>query len=65
MEDRVVGLGPDDLRRMPCGEAVAGESGKARAILGTLNTGIVDAPATCTANARTVLALDVDEPRAS
>jgi DNA-binding transcriptional regulator LsrR (DeoR family) len=65
MEDRVVGLGPEDLRRIPSVVAIASESGKARAILGALRTGIVDVLATSTGKARTVLALDADEPRAA
>jgi len=42
VEDRVVGLGPDELRRIPKVIAVASEPGKARAVLGALRTGIVD-----------------------
>jgi DNA-binding transcriptional regulator LsrR (DeoR family) len=40
--DRVVGLDAEQLRRIPKVVAVASESGKVRAVLGALRTGIVD-----------------------
>jgi DNA-binding transcriptional regulator LsrR (DeoR family) len=58
MESRVVGLGAEDLRHIPCTLAMASEAGKATAILGALRTGIVDVLATSIANAQRVLALE-------
>jgi DNA-binding transcriptional regulator LsrR (DeoR family) len=61
MEHRVVGLGADDLRRIPCVIAVASEADKATAILGALRTGIINILATSTGNAHNILALDAEE----
>jgi DNA-binding transcriptional regulator LsrR (DeoR family) len=60
MGNRVVGLGADDLRRIPCVIAIACEADKTAAILGALRTGIVDMLATSTGNARNILALDAE-----
>jgi DNA-binding transcriptional regulator LsrR (DeoR family) len=54
---RTVGLGPDDLRKIPCVIAAASESDKSLAILGVLRSGIVNVLATNIGNARNILAL--------
>src|SRR5581483_11725910 len=58
MGARVVGLGPQDLRAVPCVIGIASETEKARAILGALRTGLVKILATSVGNARAILALD-------
>lgn len=58
MYDRVVGLGPDDLRTIPCTIAAASEPGKVQSLLGALRTGIINVLATNVATARAVLEED-------
>lgn len=60
MADRVVGLGPQDLRAIPCVIGIAGEPEKSRAILGALRTGMVKILATSVGNAQAILALDAE-----
>jgi DNA-binding transcriptional regulator LsrR (DeoR family) len=55
--ERVVGLTRDDLRRIPNVIAVAWEPAKAAAILGALNSGLVDTLVTSASTARRVLEL--------
>lgn len=57
VEDRVVGLGAADLRGIDTVIAVATEPSKADAILGALNTGVVNTLVTSLATARRVLEL--------
>ena len=60
MGDRVVGLGPEDLRAIPCVIGIASETEKVQAILGALRTGILNVLATSVANARTILAFEAE-----
>jgi DNA-binding transcriptional regulator LsrR (DeoR family) len=60
MENRAVGLGADELRRIPCVIGAASEDSKAISILGALRTDILDVLATSVANAHKVLALDAE-----
>jgi DNA-binding transcriptional regulator LsrR (DeoR family) len=55
MNDRVIGLSIDELRRIPCVIAIASENTKAMAILGALRTGAIDIIATSALNIRTIL----------
>ncbi|OMQ21866.1 sugar-binding transcriptional regulator [Serratia oryzae] len=55
MNDRVIGLSIDELRRIPCVIAIASENTKALAILGALRTGAIDIIATSALNIRTIL----------
>lgn len=55
MNDRVIGLSIDELRKIPCVIAVASENTKALAILGALRTGAIDIIATSALNIRTIL----------
>ncbi|VTR56889.1 Transcriptional regulator, contains sigma factor-related N-terminal domain [Serratia fonticola] len=50
MNDRVIGLSIDELRKIPCVIAIASENTKALAILGALRTGrsILSRPAPST-----------------
>lgn len=57
IHDRVVGLGPGDLRRIPCVIGIASESDKTLAILGALRSGLVHVLATTLNNARRILEL--------
>ncbi|KFF66038.1 sugar-binding transcriptional regulator [Pectobacterium brasiliense] len=57
MNDRVIGLSLDQLRKIPYVIAIASENTKATAILAALRSGIVDVIATSASNARTVLSL--------
>lgn len=56
MEARVVGLGRDDLRRVPCVIAALSEGRKGQAALGALRAGIIDVFVTSIGIARRVLA---------
>ncbi len=58
MNDRVIGLSVEELRKIPCVIAIASENTKAMAILGALRSGVIDVIATSGANARTVLNMD-------
>lgn len=55
MNDRVIGLSIDELRKIPCVIAIASENTKALAILGALRTGAIDIIATSALNMRTIL----------
>jgi DNA-binding transcriptional regulator LsrR (DeoR family) len=55
MNDRVIGLSIDELRKIPCVIAIASENTKALAILGALRTGVIDIIATSALNIRTIL----------
>ncbi|ATM77492.1 MULTISPECIES: sugar-binding transcriptional regulator [Serratia] len=55
MNDRVIGLSIDELRKIPCVIAIASENTKALAILGALRTGAIDIIATSALNIRTIL----------
>ncbi len=55
MNDRVIGLSIEELRKIPCVIAIASENTKALAILGALRTGAIDVLATTAMNARTIL----------
>lgn len=55
MNDRVIGLSIDELRKIPCVIAIASENTKALAILGALRTGAIDIIATSVLNVRTIL----------
>ncbi|CAI0690588.1 sugar-binding transcriptional regulator [Serratia ficaria] len=55
MNDRVIGLSIDELRKIPCVIAIASENTKAMAILGALRTGAIDIIATSALNVRTLL----------
>ncbi|AGE19381.1 transcriptional regulator [Serratia sp. OLHL2] len=55
MNDRVIGLSIDELRKIPCVIAIASENTKALAILGALRTGAIDIIATSALNVRTIL----------
>lgn len=55
MNDRVIGLSIDELRKIPCVIAIASENTKALAILGALRTGAIDIIATSALNIRTLL----------
>ncbi len=55
--DRVISIGADDIRRIPTVIAVASEEGKARAILGALQSDMVKVLATSASNARQVVGL--------
>jgi len=58
MRDRVISIGADDLRAIPCVVGVASDAGKARAILGALRSGMLNVLATSVANGRALLSLD-------
>ena len=64
MQDRVIGLRLDDLKRIPDVIAVASENTKAAALLGVLRTGAINTVATSITNVHTILRLD-DATRAS
>lgn len=55
MNERVIGLSIDELRKIPCVIAIASENTKALAILGALRTGAIDIIATSALNVRTIL----------
>ena len=55
MNDRVIGVSIDELRKIPCVIAIASENTKALAILGALRTGAIDIIATTAQNIRTIL----------
>ncbi|WP_392586772.1 sugar-binding transcriptional regulator [Serratia ureilytica] len=55
MNDRVIGLSIDELRKIPCVIAIASENTKALAILGALRTGAIDIISTSALNVRTIL----------
>lgn len=55
MNDRVIGLSIEELRKIPCVIAIAAENTKAMAILGALRTGAIDVIATSAQNIRTIL----------
>ncbi|BCQ36031.1 MULTISPECIES: sugar-binding transcriptional regulator [Erwiniaceae] len=55
MNDRVIGLSIDELRKIPCVIAIASENTKAMALLGALRTGAIDIIATTAQNIRTLL----------
>jgi DNA-binding transcriptional regulator LsrR (DeoR family) len=55
MNDRVIGLSIDELRKIPCMIAIAAENTKALAMLGALRTGAIDIIATSALNVRTIL----------
>lgn len=55
MNEHVIGLNIDDLRKIPCVIAIASENTKALAILGALRSGAIDVIATSARNARTIL----------
>lgn len=57
MNNRVIGLSLEDLRKIPCVIGVASEATKSVAILGALRTGIIDVIATSANNVNTVLNL--------
>lgn len=57
MNNRVIGLSLEDLRKIPCVIGVASEVTKSVAILGALRTGIIDVIATSANNVNTVLNL--------
>lgn len=61
MGNRVVGLGPEGPRAIPCVIGIASETEKARAILCALRTGILNILAISVGNARTILALDAED----
>jgi DNA-binding transcriptional regulator LsrR (DeoR family) len=61
MQNRVVGLTPDDLRKIRCVVGIASESIKTQSILGALRSGVIDVLATSVGNARQIL--DLDEHR--
>ncbi|MBM3495354.1 MAG: sugar-binding transcriptional regulator [Armatimonadetes bacterium] len=65
MRDRVISIGPEDLRRIGCVVAVASEAGKGRAILGALRSGMVKVLATSASNAREVIRLDSETDRSA
>ena len=58
MQDRVIGLTLNDLRRIPDVIAVASENTKAAALLGVLRTGVIRTLATSITNVHTILRLD-------
>lgn len=55
MDDRVIGISIEELKKIPCVIAVASESTKALAIVGALRTGAIDIIATSARNVRTIL----------
>lgn len=57
MNDRVIGLSLEQLRKIPCVIAIASENTKPTAILAALRSGVIDVIATSATNARTVLSL--------
>ncbi|MCW5283398.1 sugar-binding transcriptional regulator [Verminephrobacter eiseniae] len=58
IQDRVIGLSANDLRRIPNVIAIAAESSKVTAMLGALRTGTIDTLATTASNAIAVLHLN-------
>jgi len=58
MRDRVIGLSLDDLKRIPNVIAVASESTKTTAVLGSLRTGAIKTLATTEAIAQTIVSLE-------
>lgn len=57
MNDRVIGLSIEELRKIPCVIGIASEKTKTMAILGALRSGVIDIIATSAANAQIVLNL--------
>lgn len=57
MNNRVIGLSLEDLRKIPCVIGIASENTKATAILGALRTGIINIIATTASNINTILSL--------
>lgn len=57
MNDRVIGLSIEELKKIPCVIAIASEKTKAMAILGALRSGVIDIIATTALNAEIVLNL--------
>ncbi|MEY0905322.1 sugar-binding transcriptional regulator [Providencia rettgeri] len=55
MNDRVIGLSIEELKKIPCVIAITSESSKAMAIMGALRTGAIDIIATSASNVRTIL----------
>lgn len=55
MNDRVIGISIDELRKIPNVIAIASENTKALAILAAIRTGAIDVIATSAANVRTIL----------
>lgn len=55
LDERIIGVGLEQLRRIKCVVAVSGGVNKARAILGALRTGVVDVLVTDDITARKVL----------
>lgn len=60
MRDRVISIGAEDIKRIPCVIAVASEIGKAHAILGALRSGMVKVLATSASNVREAMRLEED-----
>ncbi|HBR1893745.1 sugar-binding transcriptional regulator [Klebsiella quasipneumoniae subsp. similipneumoniae] len=59
MDDRVIGLSVEELRKIPCVIAIAAENSKAMAIIGALRTGAIDVIATSARNVRTILGMAI------
>lgn len=57
MDNRVIGLSVEELKRIPCVIAIASEGAKAMSIIGALRTGAIDILATSAKNVRTILSL--------
>jgi len=57
MDNRVIGLSVEELRKIPYVIAIASENTKAMAIMGALRTGAIDVIATSARNIHTILSL--------
>ncbi len=57
MDNRVIGLSVEKLKRIPCVNAIAAEDTKSMAIIGALRTGAIDVIATNAHNIRTILSM--------
>jgi len=57
MDNRVIGLSVEELKKIPCVIAIAAENTKAMAIIGALRTGAIDIIATSAQNIRTILSM--------
>ncbi|ENP2200641.1 sugar-binding transcriptional regulator [Salmonella enterica] len=57
MDNRVIGLSVEELKRIPCVIAIAAENTKSMAIIGALRTGAIDIIATSAHNIRTILSM--------
>ena len=56
----VISIGAEDVKRIPCTLAAASETGKVRAILGALRSGMMQVLATCASNAQEIIRFEED-----